>query len=109
VNQPPVDPARLQEQPTVFGDRILTVPNLISLARLACVPWFLWLLFAQDDRWGAALLFAVLGVSPLIGGPFDEQDAAANDGRLVLLSHGLWTQRYGADPGVVGSSIRAAT
>ena len=29
----------------IFEDRILTVPNLISLGRLACVPVFLWLLF----------------------------------------------------------------
>jgi cardiolipin synthase len=68
VNQPPADPARLQEQPTIFGDRIVTVPNLISLARLACVPWFLWLLFAQDDRWRAALLFAVLGATDWVDG-----------------------------------------
>ena len=33
-------------------DRILTVPNVITLVRLACLPVFLWLLFGRDDRAG---------------------------------------------------------
>lgn len=51
-------------------DRILTVPNVVSLARLACVPWFVWLLFGTDppDRYGAALLLAVLGCTDWIDG-----------------------------------------
>jgi cardiolipin synthase len=53
---------------TVFEDRILTVPNLISLFRLACLPLFLWLLFGQDDRFGAALLWAALGATDWVDG-----------------------------------------
>lgn len=49
-------------------DRVLTVPNLISLGRLACVPVFLWLLFGRDDRLGAALLLAVLGTTDWVDG-----------------------------------------
>jgi cardiolipin synthase len=51
-------------------DRILTVPNVVSLARLACVPWFVWLLFGTDppDRYGAALLLAMLGCTDWIDG-----------------------------------------
>lgn len=52
------------EQP----DRILTVPNAISFVRLCCIPWFLWLLFAQDDRHAAAWLLAVLGCTDWIDG-----------------------------------------
>lgn len=50
------------------ADRILTVPNLISFVRLCCIPWFLWLLFAQDDRHAAAWLLAVLGCTDWIDG-----------------------------------------
>ena len=32
------------------GDRILTVPNLVTLVRLACLPLFLYLLIGRDDR-----------------------------------------------------------
>ena len=45
-----------ERQIGIFEDKILTVPNLISLARLACVPVFLWLLLDQGDRWSAAWL-----------------------------------------------------
>ena len=44
------------------GDRILTIPNLISLARLAGVPVFLWLVLGVDsqagDWWAVGLLIA---------------------------------------------------
>src|SRR5687767_2481532 len=49
-------------------DRVLTVPNLISVVRLFCIPLFLWLLFSQDDRHGAAWLLAVLGCTDWIDG-----------------------------------------
>lgn len=54
----------MDEQP----DRILTIPNGISFVRLCCIPWFLWLLFAQDDRHGAAWLLAVLGCTDWVDG-----------------------------------------
>jgi len=47
----------------------------------------------------------VLGVEPVVGRAFDE--AEARDGaRLVLLGFGLWQRLWGADPGVVGDTIR---
>jgi len=48
--------------------RILTVPNLISVARLACVPLFLWLLLGRDDKIAAALLLGVLGATDWVDG-----------------------------------------
>jgi cardiolipin synthase len=56
---PPVDDA---------PDRILTVPNAISVVRLGCIPLFLWLLFGQDDRHAAAWLLAVLGATDWVDG-----------------------------------------
>jgi cardiolipin synthase len=49
------------------GARILTVPNLISLVRLACAPVFVWLL-ADDELLAAAALLAVLGASDWVDG-----------------------------------------
>lgn len=48
--------------------RILTVPNVISAVRLGCVPVFLWLLFAQEDRLAAASLLALLGATDWVDG-----------------------------------------
>jgi cardiolipin synthase len=49
-------------------DRVLTVPNLISMARLAGVPVFLWLvLVPQADWWAVGLLIAA-GLSDWLDG-----------------------------------------
>jgi cardiolipin synthase len=48
--------------------RILTVPNVLSLIRLACIPLFLWLLFGRDNRAGAAYLLAILGATDWVDG-----------------------------------------
>jgi cardiolipin synthase len=49
-------------------DRILTVPNGITLVRLACIPLFVWLLFGTDRQTAAAVLLAVLGATDWIDG-----------------------------------------
>lgn len=45
-----------------------TVPNLITLVRLCCLPVFLWLLFGKDSRLGAALLLGGLGATDWVDG-----------------------------------------
>ena len=49
-------------------DRVLTVPNLITLVRLACIPLYVWLLFGANRQTGAALLLAVLGATDWVDG-----------------------------------------
>ena len=47
----------------------MTNPNLISLARLLCVPVFLWMLWEPHPaRRGAAVLLAVLGATDWVDG-----------------------------------------
>ena len=50
-------------------DRILTIPNVISLVRLLCVPVFLWLLFPQENRLAAATLLAIASARARAGLP----------------------------------------
>jgi cardiolipin synthase len=47
---------------------LVTVPNAITLVRLLCLPVFLWLLFAQENRAAAAWLLAVLGATDFFDG-----------------------------------------
>ena len=58
------------------GDRVLTIPNVISLVRLSCLPVFLWLLFSRENRAAAAWLLAGLGATDWVDGyialPFDQ-------------------------------------
>ncbi len=49
-------------------------------------------------------LWSVLGVKPLIGRVFnDEEDK--NGGRVAVISYGLWQRRYGGSPDVLGRKI----
>jgi cardiolipin synthase (CMP-forming) len=48
--------------------RVLTVPNVITLIRLLCIPLFLWVLFGLDRQTDAAVLLAVLGATDWIDG-----------------------------------------
>jgi cardiolipin synthase len=52
----------------VSGNRIWTVPNIISLVRLACVPVFLWLLWGPERVVAAATLLAILGATDWVDG-----------------------------------------
>ena len=49
-------------------DRILTVPNLITLVRLACIPLFLWMLFGKHWQTASAVLLGVLGATDWVDG-----------------------------------------
>ncbi len=49
-------------------DRILTLPNVITLVRLACLPLFLYLLFGRENRAAAAWLLAALGATDWVDG-----------------------------------------
>jgi cardiolipin synthase (CMP-forming) len=49
---------------------MLSVPNFITLARLCVLPLFLYLLFAKDQRAGAALLLGGLGMTDWVDGWF---------------------------------------
>ena len=49
-------------------DRIVTVPNAITLVRLLCLPVFVWLLLVEDAFPAAAVLLAVLGATDWVDG-----------------------------------------
>ena len=49
-------------------------------------------------------IFRVLGVNPILGRVFTEEDGLVED--KVVLSYGLWTRRYAADPAILGKTIQ---
>jgi cardiolipin synthase len=48
--------------------KYLTYPNLFTLARLCCIPLFLYLLFPRDNVAGAAFLLGALGATDWVDG-----------------------------------------
>jgi len=52
-----------------------------------------------------ASAFPMLGVNPIVGGLFTADDEQPGREHVVIVSEGLWTRRYGRDPGIVGRNI----
>jgi len=53
-----------------------------------------------------ATLPPVLGVEPALGTWFSPADDSPTAARKLVLSHGLWQQRFGGDPAVIGRLVR---
>ena len=53
----------------------------------------------------SANLFPVLGVTPLLGRTFTEDEDEIGHEHVAILTYGLWVRRFGADPAVVGRTI----
>ena len=49
--------------------------------------------------------FSFLGVPPLLGRTFDEEECKWNGRKAVLLTQSLWERRFGSDKGIVGRTI----
>lgn len=65
-------------------DRILTVPNAITVVRLLCLPVYLWLLFGLDNRTAAAGLLAALGATDWVDGYIARHfDQVSNLGKVL--------------------------
>jgi cardiolipin synthase len=58
----------MAEPPAGLFDDLWTIPNLITLLRLLCLPLFLYLLFGVEDRAAAAWLLGGLGATDWVDG-----------------------------------------
>jgi putative ABC transport system permease protein len=54
----------------------------------------------------SASTFDLIGHAPIVGRGFDARDDRPGAPAIVILSDALWRSRYGADPGVIGRTIR---
>tara|TARA_B110001454_G_scaffold36570_1_gene36074 strand:- start:1743 stop:2360 length:618 start_codon:yes stop_codon:yes gene_type:complete len=65
-------------------DGVWTLPNLVTLLRMACIPWFLWLLFEVGNRTDAALLLGALGATDWVDGWIARRfDQVSDVGKLL--------------------------
>ena len=79
---PPRPPGQLAPPgEAALPDRLWTVPNVLSLARLAGVPVFLWLVLGPHaDGWAVLLLVAVSGASDWLDGKIARRFAPGDAG-----------------------------
>jgi putative ABC transport system permease protein len=50
--------------------------------------------------------FPILGVSPLVGRTFTDEENRDPQANVVILGHELWQRRFGGDPGIVGRTVQ---
>ncbi|MGH9621774.1 MAG: ADOP family duplicated permease [Bryobacteraceae bacterium] len=50
--------------------------------------------------------FQVTGLMPVLGRPFLPSEAQAGKSDVVILSDGLWRERFGSDPNVIGKKLK---
>lgn len=50
------------------SDRIFTIPNIISLVRLAAIPVFWWLVLGAEDLAAATILYALIALTDWVDG-----------------------------------------
>lgn len=87
--------------------------NSTHVADLAVYfPWSSYKLFDLASRPDVPVLMAshnffdLLGVEPLLGRFFNEQEALGNKQPSAILSYRVWRDRYDGDPGIIGRQIQ---
>ncbi len=64
----------------------------------------------EPQRLGGACVsagfFRVLGTNPMLGRTFLPEEDRPGQNHVVLMSHGLWERRFGADPNLIGQTLR---
>ena len=61
---------------------------------------------SADRQTVTARFFDVLGITPVAGRTFRPADAERGAAPVVVMSEGLWRRRFGADPALIGRTIR---
>jgi predicted permease len=59
-----------------------------------------------DARFVTGNLFSMLGVTPILGRNFTPAEDVFNGPATVMLSYAFWQRQYGADPTIVGKTIK---
>ena len=59
-----------------------------------------------QGRYVTPSYFTVLGVRPLVGRTFTEEEAVLGKEKVAVLTEGLWKDLFARDPNVVGKDIR---
>jgi putative ABC transport system permease protein len=49
--------------------------------------------------------FRLFGAPVMLGRAFTPQEDSPNGGKVVVLSYGLWTRRFGSNPNIVGTTL----
>src|ERR1044072_6772373 len=110
ISRTPGDEDNWPFSPGAYQDLRRNSTGFTELAALSNKGWP-----ANLTEWGeptrlqgfqvSANLFALLGVAAEQGRTFYEEEDRPGANRVVVLSHELWRQRFGAEPQIIGQAI----
>jgi putative ABC transport system permease protein len=109
VNLPAYKNSRNASAPGNFHDWRTQNTSFIDMAAISGRSWSLTdngEPARVDGEAVSASLFPLLQIDAAIGRVFTADDDRQGAARVVLLAHGLWSERFGADAGIVGRTIR---
>ena len=92
---------RMSEHLQAFEDGFAWAPGRVDLSQGGEIQ-------PADALFTTGGFFSTMGVAPLVGRTFTPQDdvrGGGPDGRAVVISYGLWQQRFGGSGGVLGASL----
>jgi len=96
----------------------VSVPELRDLQNSGIFQYVSFCFFGSENVTGSAQpthiagatvspsYFAVIGVDAALGRTFDPHDATPGSNLEVVISDGLWKRAFGADPHILGKSLR---
>jgi predicted permease len=88
---------------SAIEDAVAVLPGVVNLSDDDGISQILISEFVTGNY------FEMLGVRLTLGRSFSPEEGDYTSGQAVaVLSHGLWTRRFGAAPGVVGTTFRAS-
>jgi putative ABC transport system permease protein len=103
--------ARLEEQPASIPDLNDLREQAQAFEQIAAVRSLSFNLVdgGEPDRISGARastsLFPLMGVKPVLGRLFLDEEGMPGGSPVALISHGLWQQRYGGDPGILDRTL----
>jgi predicted permease len=116
----PSELVRIEANLTGVGahDVGVSIPELRDLRNSGIFQYVSFCFFGSENVTGSAQpthiagatvspsYFAVLGVDAALGRTFDPHDATPGSNLEVVISDGLWKRAFGADPHILGKSLR---
>jgi putative ABC transport system permease protein len=94
----PLDFVRWRERSRLLEEVAAATPRDMSLGEAEAAQ-------SVVAEMASASLFPLLGTAPERGRVFSAEEDRDDSG-VVVLSHGLWTRRFGASPDLVGRTVR---
>jgi putative ABC transport system permease protein len=98
---PILDLVDWREQQTAFRDLAAFTQGTVNLADEASRPE------RFQGAFVSANIFAQVDGVPILGRVFHPEEDAGTGEPVIILGHGVWQNRYGGDPNIIGRRIQA--